>query len=229
MNQTKIAPVTRAEHIQRTIEAEILTGQLRPGTRLEEYELAARFEVSRTPVREALRHLSSSGLIHTKIRQPAIVASLSIKQLIEMFEVMSELEALCARLAARRINKARLDKLLACHEELKGSAASGDTEAFFEANQKFHEALYRASQNGMLAEQTLTLRNRVRPYRRHVTDRPGQLAATIDEHEVVIRAIEAGDEEGAAQAMRSHVNLLGEKLTDFIAVLTPSLDASDDD
>jgi DNA-binding GntR family transcriptional regulator len=229
MSLIKIEPITRAEKIQRAIEDEILTGKLLPGARLEEVELAARFEVSRTPVREALRHLASSGLINTKIRQPATVASLGLKQLIEMFEVMSELEAMCARLATRRINKLRLEKLLDCHRQLKKAATKRDIDAFFEVNQKFHEILYRASQNEFLAEQTLSLRNRLRPYRRYVTQRPGQLAATILEHEAVIEAIEQGNEEGAAAAMRSHVNLLGEKLTDFIAVLTPGSHLDNDD
>jgi DNA-binding GntR family transcriptional regulator len=176
-----------------------------------------------------LRHLASSGLIHTKIRQPAIVASLSIKQLIDSFELMSELEALCAKLAARRIKKVHLDKLLALHAELKKVVPSGDKEAFFEVNQKFHETLYRASQNSMLAEQALALRNRLRPYRRYVTERPGQLATTIKEHQAVIRAIQAGDEERAAQAMRAHVSLLGEKLTDFMAVLAPGLESGEEE
>lgn len=229
MSLRKIEPITHAEKIQRAIEDEIFTGKLLPGARLEEVELAARFEVSRTPVREALRHLASSGLIDTKIRQPATVASLGLKQLIEMFEVMSELEAMCARLATRRIKKARLEKLLDCHRQLKKAATRRDIDEFFEINQKFHETLYRASQNEFLAEQTLSLRNRIRPYRRYVTQRPGQLAATIEEHEAVIKAIERGDEEGAANAMRSHVNLLGEKLTDFIAVLTPGSQFDNDD
>jgi DNA-binding GntR family transcriptional regulator len=221
MTRTKSDPATRVTDIQRTIEAEIFAGKLRPGARLEEGELATRFNVSRTPVREALRLLASSGLVQTRTRQPATVATLSVRHLIETFQVMAELEAFCARLAARRTGPDRMARIEGVHEELRQAAKEGQTDKFFEINQKFHEAIYRAAQNEMLAEQTLQLRNRVRPYRRHVTERPGQLAATIEEHEAVIAAIRSGDEEAAARAMRSHVNLLGEKLTDFIAFLAP--------
>ena len=226
MTRPKTDPATRTEHVQRTIEAEILAGKLLPGTRLEEYELATRFNVSRTPVREALRLLAASGLVDTKLRQPATVASLSVQKLIEMFEVMAELESLCARLAARRIRKSSLDELNRIHAQLIKTAATKDAEAFFEINQKFHEEIYRAAQNRFLAEQTLVLRNRVRPYRRHVTERPGQLAATIEEHGAVIRAIASGDENAAGPAMRSHVTLLGEKLVDFIAVWSPDSEST---
>ncbi len=86
-----------------TIEDEIVTRQLPPGTRLDEVELAQRFAVSRTPIREALIQLASAGLVELRPRRGAIVAQISPQRLMEMFDVMAELEALCGRLAARRI------------------------------------------------------------------------------------------------------------------------------
>jgi DNA-binding GntR family transcriptional regulator len=212
----------RSEHIQQLLETEIFSGLLAPGARLDEVELATRFNVSRTPVREALRHLASAGLIEIRNRQPALVSALSTSRLIEMFQVMAELEGLCARNAARRIGPAQIAELSRVQEELTALGATDDVEQFYEVNRRFHEIIYEASQNEFLAEQTRALRNRIGAYRRLVTQRPSRRRATLTEHDAVLRAIITGDEEGAAQAMREHVNLLGEKLIDFIALFPKS-------
>lgn len=209
---------TRARSVQDTLEREILDGTLRPGTRLDEGEIAARFQVSRTPVREALRSLASAELVEVRPRQPAVVAQLSAQRVIEMFQVMAELEGLCARLAARRISSEEADQLQAVHEELVLVAQSGDPAAFYETNRRFHEAIYEASGNTFLAEQTRALRNRIGPYRMVVTRKPNRQRDTLTEHEEVLRCIRAGDEVAAARAMSGHVNLLGEKLLDFLAL-----------
>jgi DNA-binding GntR family transcriptional regulator len=209
---------TRSEQIQRILESEIFAGTLSPGARLDEVELATRFNVSRTPVREALRHLASSNLIQIRPRQPAVVVALSAVKLIEMFQVMGELEGLCARLAARRISPEALARLRAIHADLIVQANGDDVDAFYEVNRQFHEAIYEASQNAFLADQTRSLRNRIGAYRKLVTHRAARRVATIAEHELVIDSIARGDEDAACRAMNSHVNLLGEKLMDFIAL-----------
>jgi len=210
--------LSRSEQIQQVLESEIFAGQLAPGARLDEVELASRFSVSRTPVREALRHLASSGLIQIRSRQPALVMALSAHKLIEMFQVMAELESLCARMAARRISPAQLAELNALQDELIELSRTDQVDAFYEVNRRFHELIYEASQNEFLAEQTRSLRNRIGSYRKLVTHRPSRRTDTLAEHAAVLRCIVTGDEEGAAAAMRGHVNLLGEKLLDFIAV-----------
>lgn len=210
--------LSRSEQIQSILESEIFSGELPPGSRLDEVELARRFQVSRTPVREALRHLASAGLVQIRNRQPALVIALSAHRLIEMFQVMAEMEALCARLAARRISASQLAELKAVHELLIGISRTDEVESFYEVNRRFHELIYAASQNEFLAEQTAALRNRIGAYRRIVTNRPSRRRDTIEEHAEVLRSIAAGDEEAAANAMRGHVNLLGEKLLDFLAV-----------
>ena len=93
----------RAEGVRCRLETEIFSGALTPGERLDEMGLARRFGVSRTPVREALLQLSSAGLIEMRPRQGAVVAAITVQQLLQMFEVMAEMEALCARYAARRM------------------------------------------------------------------------------------------------------------------------------
>ncbi|ARP79731.1 transcriptional regulator [Bordetella genomosp. 8] len=216
------APASRSVRIQQILESEIFSGHLAPGARLDEVELAARFRVSRTPVREALRHLASAGLIRIRPRQPAVVVELPASRLIEMFQVMAELESLCARMAARRISASQLATLSALHDELIELSKTDRVADFYEVNRRFHETIYEASQNEFLAEQTRALRNRIGAYRRLVTQKPSRRAATLTEHDDVLRAIATGNEEAAADAMRGHVNLLGEKLLDFIALFPKS-------
>ncbi len=96
--------LTLASTVHRQLEAEIAEGRIEPGTRLDEQEVAARFGVSRTPVREAFRLLAADDLVELRGRQGAAVRVIGVHTLIEMFQVMGELEGLCARLAARRLD-----------------------------------------------------------------------------------------------------------------------------
>jgi DNA-binding GntR family transcriptional regulator len=207
----------RYEELRVILEQAIMSGELAPGTRLEEQELAERYNVSRTPVRETLRLLASSGLVEMRARQGAVVATLTVPKLLEMFQVMAELEGLCARLAARRISPPYRERLAASHERCAQAALANDAEGFLDANRAFHEAIYAASNNPFLEEMTRSLRNRVAPYRRHVTYQPGRMADSIREHRAVLDAIDGRDAEGAHRVMRDHVNLLGDSFADFIS------------
>ncbi|KPU92621.1 transcriptional regulator [Variovorax paradoxus] len=218
-------PQTHALNIQQTLEQEILSGVLAPGARLEEVDLSARFNCSRTPVREALRQLAAASLITVKPRQPAVVAALSARKLIEMFQVMADLEGLCARLAARRISSAQIERLKQAHARMESLAQTDDVDLFYEINREFHEVIYEASQNEFLTEQTRSLRNRVAAYRKLVTQRPRRRTDTLTEHAAVLEAIVGGDEDKADKTMTAHVNLLGEKLLDFIALFPESDEA----
>ena len=206
---------TRAEALHRQLEHDILHGLLPPGMRLDEQDLAGRFGVSRTPVREAFRSLAASGLVELRSRQGAVVARVGITELLEMFQVMAELEGLCARLAARRVTASARAGLQAIHDRM--IAAADDADAFYQINREFHDALYEAAQNEFLAKQTRALRNRVAAYRRQVTYLPGRIRGTIREHGAILAALDAQDPDAAHDTMRDHVNLLGDVLADFIA------------
>src|SRR6185437_6512135 len=103
------------ERLREAIEEEIATGRLLPGTRLDEVELATRFKVSRTPIREAISLLLGEGLVETRPGRRTVVAQVTPQRLLEMFEVMAELEAMCARLAARRMSEPDQQDLLKAH------------------------------------------------------------------------------------------------------------------
>lgn len=208
-----------ADRVRLGLEREIVTGGLAPGTRLDETRLAERYEVSRTPVREALMQLAAAGLVDMRPRQGALVAAIGTFQLAEMFEVMSELEALCARLAARRMTPAERGALAELHAACEPYLERGDADGYYEMNLRFHEAIYAGCHNAFLEQETRKIRLRVSPYRRMQLHRPGRLADSHAEHGGVVAAIAAGDEELAAHLLRDHVTIQSGTFVDFLATV----------
>jgi DNA-binding GntR family transcriptional regulator len=201
-------PASLADQLASALEADIVSGRLRPGTRLDEQTLARRFKASRTPVREALRHLESRGMVENRPRQGAQVMQLSLASLIEMFEMMAWLEAACASLAARRHTQADRDAIQAAHEACVAAQQALDPAAFYRANSRWHEAVYAAGQNRTLQQETLQLRNRLEPYRRATTFHEGLMALSVQEHLRIAEAIFAMDEARAMTEMRGHLDTL---------------------
>jgi DNA-binding GntR family transcriptional regulator len=200
--------VTRAEELRLQLADEIVRGALAPGAPLDETDIARRFSVSRTPVREALRQLAASGLVEARAHRGAVVARPSLDRLNGMFEAMAELEALCAGLAAERMPAVERARLEAIHEELRVLSHAGNPERFHSVNERFHNAIYAGSQNGYIAEMTLATRVRVQPFRRAQFRNLGRLAKSQAEHDRVVVAIMRGDRIGAASAMRAHIELV---------------------
>jgi DNA-binding GntR family transcriptional regulator len=210
---------TLSETLRAQLEEMIVDGRLRPGEKLDEFELAQRFKVSRTPVREAVKALVAVGLIEMRPRQGMVVATISIPVLLEMFQVMAAQEGLCAKLAARRATVAERAALRQIHARLVAALAEGDPARFYDINLEFHELIYDASHTQFIASQTRSLRRRVAAYRRYVTYQPGRMATTITEHERILDAIDRADAEAAFKAASEHVNLLGDDMADFIAAV----------
>lgn len=200
--------ITRAEELRLQLADEIVRGALPPGAPLDETDIARRFNVSRTPVREALRQLAASGLVDARAHRGAVVARPSLDRLTGMFEAMAELEAICAGLAAERMTPADRQGLEAIHEELRVLSYTGNPDRFHEVNECFHNAIYAGSQNGYIAEITLATRVRVQPFRRAQFRNLGRLAKSHAEHDRVVVAILRGDKIGAAAAMRAHIELV---------------------
>ena len=209
----------RVVELVATLEREIVTGALAPGERLDEATLAQRFGVSRTPVREALNQLASAGLIDVRTRRGAAVAAPDLKQLIEMFEVMAELEGMCGRLAARRMSTPEREALAAAHVACRACVEAGDADGYYAANLDYHEVIYAGCHNGFLAEQTRALRNRLSPYRRLQLRRVNRIGESFAEHAGVLGAIVDGDAEAADRLLQSHVTVQGGSFTDFVANL----------
>jgi DNA-binding GntR family transcriptional regulator len=203
-----VVKITRAEELRLQLADEIVRGALPPGAPLDETDIARRFSVSRTPVREALRQLVASGLVEARPHRGAVVAQPSIERLTGMFEAMAELEAICAGLAAERMTPIDRNQLEAVHEELRVLSHAGNPDRFHEVNERFHNSIYAGSQNDYIAEMTLATRVRVQPFRRAQFRNLGRLAKSHAEHDRVVVAILRGDKTGAEVAMRDHIELV---------------------
>jgi DNA-binding GntR family transcriptional regulator len=212
---------TLAEELRLQIADEIVRGVLPPGSALDEMKLARRFGVSRTPVREAIRQLASSGLIEVRAHRGALVTQPSERRLVDMFEAMAELEALCAGLAAERMTSAERRALEGVHEEMRALIHVGDPQRFHEVNEAFHAAIYMGAHNEYFAELTLATRSRVQPFRRAQFRTLGRLAKSHMEHEQIVVAILRGDRERAARAMNAHILTVREAYGVYAGALTP--------
>jgi DNA-binding GntR family transcriptional regulator len=186
----------------------IFSGEFSPGMRLDEKLLAQRFAVSRTPVREALRQLATTGLIEVRPRRGAVVTQVSPAQLEELFVAMGELEATCARLAALSMSPTERRRLQALHERMGLIAAQSEAMAFAEANHAFHTMIYAGAHNIVLADMAAAMRRRLLPYRRAQFLLEGRVPRSHNEHDAVVAAIVRGDAPGAHAAMLHHVTLV---------------------
>ena len=210
---------SRSETLRDAIEEMIAVGTYAPGQHLDETELAATFGVSRTPIRETLIGLASRGLVVIRPRRGAVVAEFGPQQLVEMFEVMSELEATCSRLAARRMTHLEQATLLSAHAACNAARDAVDEDEYYYRNEAFHEAIYVGSHNQFLIDQTRALYRRLRPYRRLQLRVRDRIAASYAEHDAVVDAIMQGDGEKAAQLTREHVMIQGQRFADLMASL----------
>lgn len=205
LKKQSMAKLTKAKLIHQAIADDIVHGRLSPGTALDETSIAATFGVSRTPIREAIRQLEAIGLVETRGQRGAVVAALSDRQLDDMFAVMAELEALCARWAAVAMSAEERRRLLGLQEESARLVSAGQREAYVDFNIRFHEAIYRGSHNAFLADLALAVRKRCAPFRRAQFETLGRLARSHAEHGAVVEAIQRGDAQLAAVEMRAHI------------------------
>jgi DNA-binding GntR family transcriptional regulator len=159
-------------------------------------------------VREALRQLSSTGLIESKPRRGAIVANATSAELETLFGAMAEIEAACARLAAMSMTPIERRRLQNLHESMAALARRGDRDDYAGANVAFHICVYSGAHNEILADFARSLRRRLAPFRRAQFRAEGRLARSHAEHGVVVKAILVCDATAAHAAMFHHMSLV---------------------
>lgn len=208
-----------ANTIADTLEDMILDGTFADNDRLDEVQLAQRFSVSRTPIREALQRLTQAGLVEQIPRRGVFVRQPGAIELIEMFEVMAELEAASARFAALRMTDAALDDLTAANEKCLQAMQDNDADSYYRENERFHHIIYAQSGNGFLEAEARRLHRRLKPFRRLQLRLRGRLRQSMSEHEDILEALRKGDPDMAATVTRQHVAVQGEKFHHLIATL----------
>ena len=183
----------------------ILDGQLRPGDRLVERVLCERLGVSRTVVREALRHLETEGLVDVIPQQGPAVARLDETQAAQIYEIRASLEALAARAAADRATKADVARLRRANRAIQDAFAGGHGREIVKATSDWYELLFRIADKPVAWQVVQGLNARISQLRAVTVSQPGRAADAGAEMDRIIAAIEAGDGGAAAQASLDHL------------------------
>ncbi len=199
-----------------TLRQAILRGELKPGERLMEIQLANKLGVSRTPIREAIRKLELEGLVLMIPRKGAEVAEITEKSLRDVLEVRRALEELAVELVCEKITEEQIQDLKDAAEEFKESLESGDITRIAEADVKFHDVIYMATDNQKLIQLLNNLREQMYRYRVEYLKRSDFHQQLIDEHEEIIETIENGQKDRAVQVVCQHVDNQVEAVMDTI-------------
>lgn len=222
MQSDAAPPMRQSEKVRSELEDMIVSGEIAPGSKLDEETLAARFGVSRTPIREALMQLAATGLLRTRPRQTATVAKLTVKDILESFEFNTELESIAAGMAARRMTVQQRFALRGIVDRMRSVAKRGDIEAYVRLNREFHTLLHAGSHNRHVETQAKILFARLAPFRRQVLFRPGQVAISLRQHQEIVEAIVVGDDTRAAQVMRAHTSVKDQAFLDVLSTIARS-------
>lgn len=206
-----------AADIVAALEQDILRGALLPGARIDEAALMRTFSVSRTPVREAILELAAVGLIEQRAHRGAFVADVTLEEIFDVYEVLAELEGLCARLAARRMEATERRALTELHEQMGTLLGPEDRERYIELDYRFHGMLVLAARNATLKDHLSSCLKRIAPVRRTSMEMVRDMRLAHEEHGALVDAIVAGDAARAERIITEHVSLRAEQAKDLIA------------
>lgn len=198
---------TLMENVYDLLREDILTNRLAPDTLIQEAAIARELEVSRGPVREALRRLEAEGLVEIIPHRGAVVTSLTWQEFIDAYRVREQLEALATRLAAPRLSEEGLQILKQLHEQMVRHAEAEAVINFFAVNDEFHQFIVTASANKTLISIYDLLMAQMRRYRMPSLTIRGGLKRSCDEHLAILKALKARDADKAAQLMSKHIQI----------------------
>lgn len=203
------------EEVAARLRDRIFAGELLPGGFIDEAQVAAEMEISRTPLREALKVLTAEGLVRHEPRRGCFVAEVTEQDLDEIFPVIALLEGRCAHDAALNASDADLQALEALHERLARFARARRINDYYAANFAIHEAIIQLAGNRWLAQVITDLRKIVKLARLQQLHAPGRLDQSLQEHLSVFAALKARDAQGAEAAMRNHLTRQREALREL--------------
>jgi DNA-binding GntR family transcriptional regulator len=210
-----------ADAVYATLREAILRGDLPPGSRLGEDDLARRCGTSRTPVREALFRLETARLAQRSGRRGLVVRRISPDEIIEVFVVREAIEGLSARTAAHSATPADIVRMRRMNDALAVALESTDVDRMASINVSFHELICKVSRNGLLFEFMQQVHDRVRQFPATTFSRPERRALVIAEHARIIDAIEARDSDKAENTARHHMRLALETRIEMLEEASP--------
>ena len=194
-----------ADEVCRKIADEIVLGNFTPSSKLDEVSLSERFNVSRTPIREALKQLAIMGLVEYRPNRGSVVAAMTTEQLDQMFEAIGELEATCARHAALRMTEAERSRLRDLHTQGRAAMQAGDMNRYDAVNLELHTTIIQGCHNPVLIEIAMSLRHRISPFRRTQFRNVERMGESFEEHSVIVEAILSHDVITTYREMRTHL------------------------
>jgi DNA-binding GntR family transcriptional regulator len=200
------------QEVASTLREEIFAGTLGPGTFIDELALCGRLQISRTPLREALKVLTAEGLMRHELRRGCFVNEVTEQDLNDIFPVIALLEGRCAYEAARNASDADLQELGALHDRLQRHAKAGRITDYYATNFAIHEAIILLANNRWLSQSIADLRKILKLSRLQSLGAPGRLAQSLSEHMTVFAALKSRDSQGAEAAMRTHLTRQREAL-----------------
>jgi DNA-binding GntR family transcriptional regulator len=203
------------EDVAARLRERIFEGELAPGSFLDEPKLAEEMEISRTPLREALKVLTAEGLVRHEPRRGCFVNQVTEQDLDEIFPVIALLEGRCAYEAAQHATDADLAALDEMHDKLQRHAKAKRINEYYAVNFTIHEAIITLAGNRWLAQSIADLRKILKLARLQQLHAPGRLAQSCSEHMAVFAALQARDPEGAEAAMRTHITRQREALREL--------------
>ena len=204
--------LTLREKILEHIRDAIISGSLKAGSRVSEPELAERYGISRTPIREAFRQLESEGYLTVIPRRGAVVSEFSQKDVEDFYAIKSILEGYAARQACNRLTGKELDKLQANNVRLALLADQNDIKAFFKIHNDFHVMFIKAADNEKLQELINSVETRFQRLRFMSLSMPGRMKISVQEHGKIIEAFRRRDAEAAEMLVRKNAEYGGRVL-----------------
>jgi DNA-binding GntR family transcriptional regulator len=183
----------------------IVEGELAPGEKLSEKDLCGQFGVSRTPLREAMKVLTTEGLVLLTPNRGCTVAKLTLADLDEAFPIMGALEALSGELACQHITDAEVARIRGLHERMVEKYRAGALRDYFKLNEQIHQLILNAARNPTLAQMQLSLSGRVRRARYMANMSPARWAKAVAEHEKILAALAARDGKRLAVLLKEHL------------------------
>jgi DNA-binding GntR family transcriptional regulator len=193
------------EEVVSRIRAILLDGEITPGARIPERDLCQRLQISRTPLREALKVLAAEGLVQLLPNRGSRAAKLTDKDVRDLFEVCQGLEALAGELACERITDAEIDEIASAHAAMAHHHHEGDLIQYYRCNRAIHEAIVAAAGNPVLAALYNSVTARIRRARYVTPMKPHRWALAVTEHEAILNAVQRRDGVGLAHILRTHL------------------------
>jgi DNA-binding GntR family transcriptional regulator len=196
----------RSDDVYNRLREDLITGKVRPNERLIEVELADKLQVSRTPVREALKRLAAEGLVLSR-RRGWVAREHTGEEIREIYEARAALEGYCARLAAKRATDAQLKEIANIQRGTSKNALTSSRKGLVDVNDRFHDAIIAAAHNGRLAD--LIRRNREYYFNFRIAQlyTDGEAAASLAGHDAIVRALLAREPDRAEREMHKHLEL----------------------